>query len=120
MQENEMRNRERHIFCLLAVVLICTVFSINRVHAADAGIGVDGRAVNLSLWNYTQNGNEYILNRYTGSIENGKIIGSVPANINGLPVTKMTDTFNGCTALIQAPEIPSSVTSMRSTFFWLL
>jgi hypothetical protein len=112
-----MRNKEKHIICLLAVVLICAVFSINRVHAADAGIGTDASTVNLSLWNYTLNGNEYILNGYTGSIANGKIIGSVPATINGLPVTKMIDTFNGCIALVQAPQIPNSVTSMRSTFF---
>lgn len=117
MQENEMGKRERHVFCLLAVVLICTVFSVNRVHAADAGIGTDGSAVNLSMWNYTKSGNEYILNRYTGGIVNGRIIGCVPANINGLPVTKMIDTFIGCTELIQAPEIPTSVTTMRSTFF---
>ena len=116
MQENEMRKRESHIVCLLVVVLICTVFSMNRVHAADVGIGTDGSAVNLSLWNYTKSGNEYILNKYTGSIVNGRIIGSVPANINGLPVTGMIDTFNGCTALIEAPEIPTSVTIMRSTF----
>ena len=112
-----MKDRQKYIFCLLAVVLLCTVFSINRAYAADAGIGTNGSTVNLSLWNYMKSGNEYILNKYTGGIVNGRIIGSVPANINGLPVTKMTDTFNGCTSLIQAPELPLSVTSMRSTFY---
>ncbi len=111
-----MRNKERSIICLLAVVIICTVFSINRVNAADTSIGTDGSTVNLSLWSYTQNGDAYILDKYTGSIADGRIIGSVPATINGLPVTKMTDTFNGCTTLIQAPQIPSTVTSIRSTF----
>lgn len=71
----------------MAVVLICTFFSVNRVHAADAGIGTDGSAVNLSMWKYTKSGNEYILNKYTGSIVNGRTIGSVPASINELPVT---------------------------------
>ncbi|MBQ8044394.1 MAG: leucine-rich repeat protein, partial [Clostridia bacterium] len=44
--------------------------------------------------------------------------GTILENINGVPVTSMTSTFSGCTALTDLSKlaIPSSVTSMNSTF----
>ena len=56
------------------------------------------------------------------TLVNGKIKGTVPAYIkkaedeNFLPVTVMARTFEGCTSLTTAPEIPSSVTAMFQTF----
>ena len=79
-------------------------------------VGTDGRTVDLSLWNYSSNDNYYTLTGYKGGIYDGKIEGSVPAIINGLPVKAMYYTFEDCTGLTQAPEIPESVTDMYSTF----
>ena len=82
-------------------------------------IGTDGNQMTdeeISYWQYTKSGGEIILSRYTGSIVEGKIVGCVPATINGKPVTKMSGTFNGCTNLTTAPTIPSSVTNMYCTF----
>ncbi|MBQ8043897.1 MAG: leucine-rich repeat domain-containing protein, partial [Clostridia bacterium] len=44
--------------------------------------------------------------------------GTILENINDVPVTSMTNTFSGCTALTDLSKIviPSSVTSMTSTF----
>ncbi|WP_054750288.1 leucine-rich repeat protein, partial [Ruminiclostridium josui] len=80
-------------------------------------VGTDGRPVDLSLWNYSSNGNYYTLIGYKGSIKDGKIEGSVPAIINGLPLKAMYNTFRDCTGLTQAPEIPNSVTNMSFTFY---
>ncbi len=43
---------------------------------------------------------------------------AILSNINGVDVTSMTHTFSGCTALITAPAIPSSVTDMTGTFIY--
>ncbi len=42
--------------------------------------------------------------------------GTILESINGKPVTDMSSTFEGCTSLVTAPAIPSSVTDMSSTF----
>ena len=80
-------------------------------------VGTDGRTVDLSLWNYSSNGYYYTLTGYKGGIEDGKIVGSVPAIINGLPVKAMDYTFENCAGLARAPKIPDGVTNMRGTFY---
>lgn len=104
----------------------------------DIGIGTDGKSVNLDLWTYEViNGNEIKLSGSGGcggspgyqnaNIIEGKIIGTVPqyikvaGNNDFYAVTSMgriisEGTFSGCTSLIIAPEIPSSVTEMGYTF----
>ena len=94
----------------------------------DIGIGTDGELVNLDLWKYFYYETGFRLDNdiggaaYIGNFPNGKIEGTVPAYIkkaedeNFLPVTVMARTFEGCTSLTTAPEIPSSVTAMFQTF----
>lgn len=89
----------------------CKAFSYTQA------IGTDGKLVNKKLWNFTCNGDTYSLNKYVGSIKNGKIVGSIPDTINGLPVTAMTNTFKNCSKLTQAPKIPTSVTDMYCAFY---
>ncbi len=43
--------------------------------------------------------------------------GAILENINGQPVTNMSNTFNDCTDLTTAPVIPNSVTNMYGTFW---
>lgn len=42
--------------------------------------------------------------------------GPILESINGEPVTSLPNTFNGCTSLTTAPEIPAGVTTMMQTF----
>ena len=114
--KRKYRNISKIINFVLVLTIIFTMFPLNKVFATDVGIGTDGRTVDLSLWNYTASGYSYSLSEYKGSFVDGKIIGSVPATINGKLVTAMISTFSGCTGLTQAPIIPSSVTDMASTF----
>ena len=109
------------------------------------GVGTDGRAVNMDLWEfeYDEQTSGYALNDgevlnnteyggtnetrirnkgYNGNFseESGEIIGTVPAYINEggswKPVTSMYNTFYNCTDLQKAPEIPSTVVCMWSTY----
>ena len=102
----------------------------------DIGIGTDGKPVNLDLWQYgtkTDEDKEIILNGNVASdnipgyqnsniTEDGKIQGKVPQYIKFAgktefyPVVSMRATFRGCTKLVVAPVIPSSVTNMTGTF----
>lgn len=83
----------------------------------DTATGTDGSAVDLSLWNYSIVDNSYYtLNGYYGGISDGKITGTIPAEINGKPVKTMNSTFIGCSVLIYAPVIPDSVTNIDNTF----
>lgn len=138
------------ILMFMAAIMLLSLFSLNSMtaHAAyvegDIWIGTDGQqmtAAEANRWTYQQDGDGIFLTSYTGSIVNGKIVGCVPASINGVPVTNMygtfrdimdlveapvipntvtdmTDTFNGCSSLTEAPVIPSSVTTMANTFMF--
>ena len=100
------------------------------------GVGTDGKAVNMDLWEYTLLedgtytlndeetlvGNETRTTGYTGNILDGKIEGTIPTYIsedNGLtfkPVTSMYCTFIDCSELITSPQIPYTIIDMESTF----
>ena len=105
----------------------------------DIGIGTDGKAVNLDLWNYEViNTNEIRLGTFDGSaaqagynnnnIINGEIQGKVPQyiKIDGeddfYPVTDMGVTFMRCDKLVIAPDIPETVVTMKcgygGTFYY--
>ena len=117
MEANKrFRFSKRLLSFALVIMLILTMIPIDKVYAADVGIGTDGNTVDLSLWNYTANGDAYSLNEYKGSIVDGKIVGCVPATINGEPVTVMTRTFTTCQSLTQAPELPNGVITLNNTF----
>lgn len=121
----------------------------------DIGIGTDGLPVNMDWWNARIiNGNEIALGNYngcgfnvgySGDIIDGKIVGKVPEYVKKagkdefykvtsleyafaftdlviapeLPsgVTNMTSTFMSCEKLEKAPKIPNSVTNMACTFY---
>lgn len=90
----------------------------------------------MDLWQYgtkTDEDKEIILNGNVASdnipgyqnsniTEDGKIQGKVPQYIKFAgktefyPVVSMRATFRGCTKLVVAPVIPSSVTNMTGTF----
>ena len=116
----------------------------NQKTSTAIGVGTDGRAVNMDLWEYTklENGT-YGLNTegafnnqevggdnetnistmgYKGNFVDGKIEGTIPQYISiddgesFQEVTSLYLTFYGCLDLIQAPNIPDTVTDMRGTF----
>ena len=99
------------------------------------GVGTDGRAVNMDLWEYTKlEDGTYCLNDaesvsstgtrtagYVGRIVDGKIEGRIPQYIKDesdeefIPVTNISYLFYN-TDLSEPPVIPSTVTNMRATF----
>ncbi len=99
------------------------------------GIGTDGQPVDMDLWEYTLLGdNTYALNDeesltengtrtsgYIGNMVSGKIEGTIPqyikdeTNDNFIEITNLESLFRG-TNLIEAPEIPNTVTSLSRTF----
>ena len=100
------------------------------------GVGTDGRAVNMDLWEYTLlDDGTYALNDlesvaqtgtrtagYTGNIIDGKIEGTIPQYIKSntdnefIKVTSLQSMFYGISDLIEAPVIPSMVTNLKETF----
>jgi len=93
----------------------------------DIGIGTDGNIVNLSYWNYwvrydniiaigggSQNG------AYTGPIQDGKIVGTVPQYIYSegkiFVVTEMEWVFTNNTELKIAPKLPDTVERLDRVF----
>ena len=106
------------------------------------GVGTDGRAVNMDLWEYTLlDDGTYALNSeetitavkeenwstarkgYLGNfIEDGKIQGTVPQFIKDetddffIDVTDMTYSFYNCADLREMPEIPKTTRNMCNTF----
>lgn len=106
------------------------------------GVGIDGKAVNMDLWEYTLlDDGTYALNTsetitaveeedwsdaqkgYQGAFtEEGKIEGCLPQYIKNesddtfIEVTDLTYLFYNCTELKVMPEIPSTVKSMCNTF----
>ena len=126
-----------------------------QIVSEEIGIGTDGKPVNMDKWKPTfdNDSNSYILadniygslDTYNGEIIEGKIEGFIPEYVYNedqgkflkiteisylfvnnkeleyapeIPssVTVMDSTFEECTSLTQAPVIPSSVTVMVSTF----
>lgn len=102
------------------------------------GVGTDGRAVNMDLWEYTKlNDGTYALNDeksiiksetrtagYTGNIIEGKIpiYISEDGETTFKSVTNMYCTFLDCSELITFPQIPitvipNSVVNMYRTFY---
>lgn len=100
------------------------------------GVGTDGRAVNMDLWEYTLLDDEtYGLNDeeslattgtrtsgYKGKIIAGRIEGKIPQYIKDendskfKKVTNMAFTFDGVKELVELPIIPSTVISLYNTF----
>ena len=100
------------------------------------GVGTDGRAVNMDLWEFTliEDGT-YALNDsdsvaptgtrtagYTGRIIDGKIEGTMPQYIKNenndefIAVTNLMNLFKDNGEIETMPEIPSTIISMEATF----
>lgn len=78
-------------------------------------IGTDGKpltSTELNGWKYNNN-----KLTYTGEIVDGKIVGKVPAIVDGNEITELNETFIDCSELTTAPEIPNSVIDMTKTFY---
>ncbi len=114
----------------------------DQVTSTAIGVGTDGRAVNMDLWEYTKlEDGTYALNSeetitaveeenwsgaqkgYQGTFtEDGKIEGVLPQYIKEeiddtfIEVTDLTYLFYNCTELKVMPQIPSTVKSMNNTF----
>lgn len=99
------------------------------------GIGTDGKAVNMDLWEYTllddgtfglndlNSINDINKNKgYLGSFNNGSIIGTIPQYISidsgntFIPVTNLFATFCEISEITIMPVIPSTVTNLTNTF----
>lgn len=90
----------------------------------DIWIDTDGQQMSTehaNQWEYTLSGSDVTLTKYKGDVVDGKIIGKVPASINGNLVTSLRSTFDNWTGgkfnnLTDAPVLPSTVTEMYRTF----
>ena len=86
----------------------------------DVGITEDGESVNLGLWGYSliDNSEDSKCTSYNGTIENGAIIGKMPAYVyykstgQVSPITTLYGTFECQYSLSIDPGIPSTVTSI--------
>lgn len=93
----------KNIFCwsrLSLVAIIVFVFALT-VTASQSGD-----------FTYTDNGSEVTITGYTGL--GGAVV--IPGTISGLPVTSLTNTFNGRTS-ITSVTIPASVTTIEPLAF---
>lgn len=107
----------------------------NQKTSTAIGVGTDGRAVNMDLWNcvllddgtYALSDNETLNNGtrtpgYHGQIIDGRIEGTIPQYIKSdtdnefIKVTSLRSMFYGISDLIEAPVIPSTVTHLKETF----
>ena len=87
------------------------------------GVGTDGRAVNMDLWEYTKLDDETYAVSYSKdekNIINGKIIGTIPQYIKGNDefkmVTSLENCFIGNNSIKYPPKIPTTVTMLNGTF----
>ena len=98
------------------------------------GVGTDGRAVNMDLWEYTKlDDGTYALNDadslittstagYTGNIVDGKIEGTIPQYIKDetdndfVEVTSIELLFYENTKLEISPILPNTLTNMKDAF----
>ncbi len=114
----------------------------DQVTSTVIGVGTDGRAVNMDLWEYTKlDDGTYALNSeetmtavkeenwlevkmgYLGTFtENGEIDGRIPQYIKGetddtfIPVTDLTCLFARNENIKVMPDIPNTVINMNNTF----
>ena len=104
----------------------------DQTESEDIGIGTDGKPVNMDYWFARLYYGELTLASLRGSGQeagymgpytaNGEIYGKVPQYIlldgktEFAAVVSMYDTFECCTNLKIAPEIPASVVNMSETF----
>ena len=118
-----------------------TVLSNAEKHPAQKtstaiGVGTDGRAVNMDLWECTKlEDGTYALNDavtlegtgtktagYIGDIINGKIEGTIPQYIKDesdgsfVEVTSLRSLFYGISDLTEAPVIPNTINILNETF----
>ncbi len=98
----------------------------DQVTSTAIGVGTDGRAANMDLWEYSleEDGNYNIKYKNENMTSDGRIIGTVPEYIIEVkdgqkvskPVISMHDTFLNNTELKEGPSIPSTVKNLISTF----
>ena len=108
----------------------------DQITSTAIGVGTDGRAVNMDLWEFTLlDDGTYGLNDaeslattgtrtsgYKGKIVDGKIDGTIPQYIKDSThtefkkVTYMNFTFDAIEELEELPIIPDTVTSLYNTF----
>ena len=90
----------------------------------DIWIDTDGQQMSIehaNQWEYTLSGEDVTLTRYKGDVVDGKIVGKVPASINGNLVKSLVSTFNRgnnskLRYLTDAPVLPSTIIEMIGTF----
>lgn len=111
---------------VVLVVMLMSMLLISNITTAYAAIYTDGdvwidtagntmTAEEAAQWVYSASSNGITLTSYTGKIIDGQIVGNVPETINGKPVIAISALKNK-TTLVIAPELPSTLTSMGSTF----
>ena len=90
----------------------------------DIWIDTDGQQMSIehaNQWEYTLSGEDVTLTRYKGDVVDGKIVGKVPASINGNLVKRLVNTFDRYNNsklryLTDAPVLPSTIIEMFGTF----
>lgn len=120
-----MRTKKMIAILLSLVVVAVSIGFLNTETAwgfvyaeGDVWIDTDGNtmtAEEASQWTYSGT-SSITLSAYTGEIVDGKIVGKMPATINGKPIKTISSLFKDNTELVIAPEIPDTVTTMMNTF----
>ncbi len=111
----------------LTVVAYATEKHPYQIKTEDVGLDDEENLVDLDLWEYDLNPiqtftlreeqkSEGISIRYTGPTIDGRILGAIPATING-EVTNLDGAFTDRTDLIYPPELPETAISMNNTFY---
>ena len=110
----------------LALAMICFIGigSLESASAAtyvegDVWIGTDGNqmtAEEAGYWNFGLTGDGWGITSYSGPIVDGKIVGCIPAIVNGKEVKSISETLKGNKSLLIAPELPSSLKTLAYAF----
>ena len=111
---------------VVLVVMLMSMLLISNITTAYAAIYTDGdvwidtagntmTAEEAAQWAYATYGEGFKLTRYKGQFVDGQIVGNLPETINGKPVVYI-EAFKHNTALVIAPDLPSTLTSMYETF----
>lgn len=108
------------VVMLMSMLLISNITTAYALTYTDGDVWIDTAGNTMTAeesaqWVYSASSDGITLTSYTGKIIDGQIVGNVPETINGKPVIVISALKNK-TTLVIAPELPSTLTSMNSTF----
>lgn len=108
------------VVMLMSMLLISNITTAYALTYTDGDVWIDTAgntmtAEEAAQWVYSVASGGFTLTSYTGQFVDGQIVGNLPETINGKPVVYI-EAFKKNTALVIAPELPSTLTTMGSMF----